>query len=140
MTKTFTCSIIATEFNKSLIDSMLEIASSELELLGIGLQSIIRVPGAYEIPLIADIELSKPAVGGLVVLGYIEKGETLHGEVMGHSVSNALVNLQLKLKKPIGLGIIGQGATYEQAEVRYENSARAAVRALKHVADLLGIQ
>ena len=99
-----------------------------------------RLPGAYEIPLIADIELSKPAVGGLVVLGYIEKGETLHGEVMGHSVSNALVNLQLKLKKPIGIGIIGPGATYEQAEVRYENSARAAVRALKHVADLLGIQ
>ena len=55
---------------------------------------------------------------GLVVLGYIERGETLHGEVMGHVVHTALVQLQLKYRKPVGIGIIGPGATAEQAQAQ----------------------
>ena len=33
---------------------------------------------------------------GLITLGYIERGETQHGEVMGHVVHRALVELQLR--------------------------------------------
>ena len=73
----------------------------------------------------------------LVVLGYIERGETLHGEVMGHVVHAALVQLQLSHRKPIGLGIIGPGATAEQAEARKVSSARAAVHAALRCREVL---
>jgi 6,7-dimethyl-8-ribityllumazine synthase len=90
---------------------------------------VVPVPGSYEVPLVADALLSRESIDALVVLGYIERGETLHGEVMGHTVHQALVQLQLQHKKPIGIGIIGPGATAEQAQVRKESYAAAALRA-----------
>ena len=129
--------VIAAEFNKPLIDAMLAVAIEAFRQAGHVPRRIVRVPGAYELPLMASVELAKPDIAGLIVLGYIEKGETLHGEVMGHVVCRALVEIQLKEQKPIGLGIIGPGATAEQAQVRHVGCATAAVKALLHVDALL---
>jgi len=52
----------------------------------------------------------------IVVLGYIEKGETKNGELMGHVVVKTIKDLELRYNKPIGIGIIGPGATHEQAK------------------------
>jgi 6,7-dimethyl-8-ribityllumazine synthase len=130
--------VVAAEFNKELIDVMIETAQDELKKAGAELVRVVRVPGSYEIPLIADAYLSQEGVDALVVLGYIERGETLHGEVMGHVVHNTLVQLQLKYRKPIGIGIIGPGATVEQAHARKINSALSAARAALRSCELLG--
>jgi 6,7-dimethyl-8-ribityllumazine synthase len=137
MTKEARYSIIAAEFNKVLIEGMLAVAQAEMKDCGLSCGRILHVPGCYEMPLVAEIEIAQPDVAGLIVLGYIERGETLHGEVMGHVVHRALVELQVKAKKPIGLGIIGPGATKEQAIVRQVGSAKSAVRAVKQVAEIL---
>lgn len=121
--------IIAAEFNKPLIDAMIEVATAEMTAKGAQLAGVLRVPGCYEIPLITDISLGRGDVDAAVLLGYIERGETLHGEVMAHVTGNALMDIQLKHRKPIGIGIIGPGATAAQAEVRKEGHARSAVRA-----------
>lgn len=129
--------IIAADFNQELVDVMVEVARQELDEAAAILARVVRVPGAFETPLVADILLGEPVIDGLVVLGHIERGETLHGEVMGHVVHTALVQLQLKHRKPVGMGIIGPGATHEQAEVRKEPAARAAVRAALRGCELL---
>ncbi len=121
--------ILAAEFNQKLMDAMIEAALNEVAAVGAALVRVVRVPGSYEIPLIADALLAQDGVDALVVLGYIERGETLHGEVMGHVVHNALVQLQLRYRKPAGVGIIGPGATAAQAETRKIDYACAAVRA-----------
>src|SRR5262245_28718252 len=128
-TKTISIAILAAEFNKELVDFMVEAASKEAAAVGANLVRVVRVPGSYEMPLLADRLLGLSQVDALVVLGYIERGETLHGEVMGHVVHTALVELQLRHGKPVGIGIIGPGATAEQAEVRKGPSAASAVRA-----------
>lgn len=129
--------IVAAEFNKELVDVMIDTARQDLEEAGAELVGIVRVPGSYEVPLIASAYLAQEGVDALVVLGYIERGETLHGEVMGHVVHAALVQLQLQYRKPIGLGIIGPGATAEQAQQRKITSARAAVGAALRSCELL---
>jgi 6,7-dimethyl-8-ribityllumazine synthase len=121
--------IIAAEFDKELVDEMIGAAAQEARDAGAVLVDVVRVSGCYEIPLIADLHLAQDRIDALVILGYIERGETQHGEVMGHVVHQALVQLQLKHRKPIGLGIIGPGAIREQAEARKTDYARAAVRA-----------
>lgn len=121
--------IVAAEFNKELVQFMIDTAQKELASAGAVLVQVARVAGSYEVPLMADIHLSREGVDAVVVLGYIERGETLHGEVMGHVVHQALVDLQLKYRKPIGIGIIGPGATLEQAQQRKGSSAVAAVQA-----------
>lgn len=126
------CAILAAEFARSIVDVMIDEATKEAAAGGAEVAKVVHVPGAYETPLLADALLTDPGIDFLVVLGFIERGETQHGEVMGHVVHAALIGLQLKHKKPLGIGIIGPGATTEQAEKRKVDYARAAVRAALH--------
>jgi 6,7-dimethyl-8-ribityllumazine synthase len=121
--------LLAAAFNDDVVGPMIREARAEAERRGGEVIKTVKVPGAYEIPLTADLLLKDKEVEILIVLGFIEKGETLHGEVMGHVVHRALLDLQLIARKPIGLGIIGPGATPEQAEQRKERYARDAVAA-----------
>jgi 6,7-dimethyl-8-ribityllumazine synthase len=91
--------------------------------------TVSRVRGAYEIPLITEALLKQAVITSVVVLGFIEQGETQHGEVMAHTVSTLLLNSSMKHGKAIGYGIIGPGASLEQAYYRKEPYARAAVQA-----------
>jgi 6,7-dimethyl-8-ribityllumazine synthase len=121
--------ILAADFNKQIVDPMIDAVMKDAASGKCEVGPIVRVPGAYEIPLAADLMLSDAGCAGLVVLGYIETGETLHGEVMGHVVHAALVDLSLKHRKPVGIGIIGPGASLAQAEARKIDYGRAALRA-----------
>ncbi len=121
--------LVAAQFHKEISDTMIRIASETIEKSGGVLSEIVHVPGCFEMPLAVKRLLAKKTVDAVVVLGPIEKGETLHGEVMGHVVLNALMTLQLSAMKPIGFGIIGPGATKEQARARMEGAAQAAVLA-----------
>ena len=121
---------LVAEFHRSLVDTMLFVAANEAKELGLKVVRTVRVTGSYETPLVAKKLLARRDVDALVVLGFIERGETLHGEVMGHVVHRALLEVSLAHDKPIGLGLIGPGATKKQAEARKKTSARAAVRAV----------
>ena len=128
--RTIDIAIVAADFHTALTEAMLEAAADEAERSGARIVHSVRVPGCYETPLLAEHVLARRDVEALVVLGCIERGETLHGEVMGHVVHRALVEASLRHGKPVGLGIIGPGATPKQAEARKDASARAAVRAV----------
>lgn len=123
--------IVAADFNRSIVDPMVAAAHEEATALGMTVGTEIRVPGSFELPLVAQALLERADVHALVVLGYIEQGETLHGEILGQVVYRSLVDLQLHHRKPMGLGIIGPGATLAQAEARRDGYARAAVRAAR---------
>jgi 6,7-dimethyl-8-ribityllumazine synthase len=122
--------IVAADFHEQLTLDMLAAANAEAKAFGARVLETVRVPGCYETPLVVDRLLAHRRIDALVVLGCIERGETLHGEVMGHVVHRALLEASLRHDKPVGLGIIGPGATPEQAQARKESSARTAVRAV----------
>lgn len=132
--------LVAAEFNKPLIAVMIATAKQTATELGAEVRLEVTVPGSYELPLVARRVITRSEIDAVVVLGYIEKGETLHGEVMGHVVHKALVDLSLSYLKPVAFGVIGPGATPEQAETRKEAYAAAAVsaalRALEAARDL----
>lgn len=121
--------MLVAEFNRPLVGAMLRSAEDEAKKLGARVTLVVRVPGTYETPLAGDAILRRGDIDALVVLGYIERGETQHGEVMGHVVHRALVEASLGSKKPVGFGFIGPGATEAQAKKRKDEYARSAVRA-----------
>jgi 6,7-dimethyl-8-ribityllumazine synthase len=121
--------IVVTQFNPTITEPMLLAALDEAALLGAEIQSVLHLPGAYEVPIAVNELLKSPEITAVVVLGFIEKGETQHGEVMAHVVTQAVLNSSLNHGKAIGYGIIGPGALVTQAEVRKDPYARAAVRA-----------
>ena len=61
---------------------------------------------------------------------WIEQGQTAHGRVMGQAVINAILNLQLDLMKPIGVGILGPEIQPDQIQERLVPYARDAVLAV----------
>lgn len=120
--------IVIGEFHKSLADEMLEDAKKAAQENGGEVVEVVWVPGTYEAPLMVKRLLLNEGIDCVVVLGYIERGETLHGEEMGATTSLLFKQLELEHGKPVGMGIIGPGATEEQARKRIAY-AGAAVRA-----------
>ncbi|MBK70514.1 MAG: 6,7-dimethyl-8-ribityllumazine synthase [Euryarchaeota archaeon] len=122
--------IVCGSFHKGEVSKMLDFAIDEAESKKWEVAETVWVPGSMEAPLALDRLLQREDIHGAVVLGIIEKGETDHGMVMGQSVTRAVIELQIKHGKPIGLGIIGPGAEPEHIEPRLEPHARAAVGAV----------
>ncbi len=125
--------IVLGSFHKSKIEEMLSearVAAKECDLKIIAEQ---WVPGSMEKPLALKRLLMRDDINAAVALGIIEKGETKHGLVMGEAVIHAIIQLQLELMKPIGLGILGPEVQPSQIPSRLKPHARAAVMAVKNM-------
>jgi 6,7-dimethyl-8-ribityllumazine synthase len=94
--------IIASQYNAHYVDAMLRAASAELKRSGASVQ-IVRVPGAFEIPVVARTlaRTSRPRLSGIICLGVILRGETVHAAHIGEAVSNALMQIQLEQEVPV---------------------------------------
>ena len=114
-------------FHKEEIQKMLEYATEEANSKNSEIFEIVWVPGSMEVPLALERLLERKDIDAAITLGIIERGETKHGLVMGQAVISAIIELQIKHNKPIGLGIIGPGAEAHHIEPRLEPHARAAV-------------
>lgn len=94
--------IVASRYNSQFVDAMLRAAKAELVRAGATVQ-VVRVPGAYEIPVVAARlarqEFSRPAA--ILCLGVILRGATVHAAHIGDAVSRALMDIQLATEVPV---------------------------------------
>ena len=88
------------KISKLLIDGTL----TKLKKNKISNFQIITVPGTFEIPVVLSNLLDK--YDAFIVLGCVIKGQTSHFNYLCSSVINALTNLSIKSRKPIGNGIL----------------------------------
>ncbi|HKZ90125.1 MAG TPA: 6,7-dimethyl-8-ribityllumazine synthase [Thermoplasmata archaeon] len=117
--------IVAAQFNAEVTDRMVESALEQAKDRNVRVSTVVRVPGAFEIPLAVQALLRRDDVDAVVAIGAVIKGETLHDEAIMAAVCPALLELGLRESKPVGLGITGPGVTDEQAIERIRNAARA---------------
>ena len=122
--------IVIGSFHRRQAEIMLESALDTAANHGLMVVNPVWVPGSMEKPLALKRLLLEPSVDGAVVLGVIEQGQTAHGRVMGQAVINAILNLQLDLMKPIGVGILGPEIQPGQIEERLAPYAHNAVLAV----------
>ncbi|TWU42335.1 6,7-dimethyl-8-ribityllumazine synthase [Novipirellula artificiosorum] len=108
--------IIASRYNPAICDSLVKAAVATLCEAGVDSQSIVvvRVPGAWELPLVARKMIDKAKVIGVVTLGCVIKGETTHDEHINRAVSLSLMQLSIETRIPIGFGLLTCN-TVEQA-------------------------
>ena len=126
--------IVACKFNYEITAVMLERAEAHARKMGAVIAEVAFVPGVFDSPLAVKRLLRKKSVDAVVVLGAVIKGETKHDELIALAAANAVVELSLKFNKPVALGVIGPGATWEQAEARAgEYAERSIDAALKMV-------
>ena len=83
---------------------------------------IINVPGVFEIPVTISKNIKK--FDGFIALGCVIKGQTPHFDFISQASTNAIMDLSIINKKPIGNGII-TCLNMSQAKVRKEKGAEA---------------
>ncbi len=92
--------IVASTYNLRYVDAMVRAAKAEILRAG-GTVQIVRVPGAYEISIIAARLARTKTFSGIVCLGVILRGATTHAQHIGEAVSNALVQIQIQHEVPV---------------------------------------
>ena len=90
--------IVASCFNPTYVDAML--ASTQKGLKG-HKQKVIRVPGAYEIPLQVQRLARTKKYDAIIALGLVWHGKTAHGTEILRAVTDALMHINLKYNVPI---------------------------------------
>ena len=84
---------------------------------------IINVPGAFEIPITISKNIKK--YDAFLALGCVIKGKTPHFDFISQAITNAIMNLSIINKKPIGNGVI-TCLNMSQAKARKKKGAEAA--------------
>jgi 6,7-dimethyl-8-ribityllumazine synthase len=100
--------IVVSQFNTHITLPLLEGALSRLKECGIKKEEIliVHVPGAVEIPLIAQIIAEKKQVAAIICLGAVIRGETDHYQYVCEQVSQGCQTVMLKYNIPVIFGIL----------------------------------
>jgi 6,7-dimethyl-8-ribityllumazine synthase len=94
--------IVASRYNARYVDAMLRAAKVELWRADVSRIQIVRVPGAYEIPVVAKrLARTSPGLSAIICLGVILRGQTVHAAHIGEAVNHALMQIQLAHEIPI---------------------------------------
>ena len=125
--------IVASEFNYDVTALMVERAKEEAEFLQVGVTSVVKVPGVYDMPLAVSMLMKKSDVDAVVALGAVIEGETSHDELVANQSARKMLDLSVENGKPLGLGVSGPGETRLQAQDRIEKAADAVRAAVKMV-------
>ncbi len=89
--------------------------------------NLIRVPGVLEIPVVISKNIKK--YDGFIALGCVIKGQTPHFDFISQATTNAIMDLSIDHRKPIGNGII-TALNKDQAEDRSTKKGKEAAIAV----------
>jgi 6,7-dimethyl-8-ribityllumazine synthase len=100
--------VVVSRFNSVVTERLLQGAIRGLRECGAPDESIevAHVPGAFEIPLVAESLARADRFDAVICLGAIVRGETPHHDYLARAVFDALQHLQVTYHVPIALGIL----------------------------------
>ena len=111
--------IVASRFNDFIVDRLLKAAVETLVGAGADAEDldIVRVPGAFEIPLALKLLAGGDRYDGLLAIGCVIRGETPHFDYVAGEASRGVADVSLEHRIPVGFGILTVD-TIEQARAR----------------------
>ncbi|CAL4322892.1 6,7-dimethyl-8-ribityllumazine synthase [Buchnera aphidicola (Myzocallis carpini)] len=143
--KTSKIAIIVPRFNDFINQHLLFGALDALKRIG-NLKNnnihIIRIPGAYEIPIISNIIANTEKYNGIIALGTIIQGETKHFDMIASTIFNKISEISIKNTIPISLGILTTNTVeqaIQRAGVKYGNKGYEAAITILEMINLIQI-
>ena len=117
--------IVVSRFNDFITERLLRGCLDELSKRGIERSRIIivRVPGAWEIPIIASQLARKKAIDAVICLGAVIRGETAHFDIVAQGSCAGIQQVALSTGKPVVLGVLTTENT-KQAYARSDDKKR----------------
>jgi len=131
--------IVASRYNARYVDGMLRAARAELKRAGVAEVRVVRVPGAFEVPVVAGaLARQHPGWDAVICLGVILQGQTSHAQHIGEAVTAGLTQIAVSTGVPMIHEVL-VFTNEEQARVRclgkeFNRGAEAAQTALNMAA------
>ena len=113
--------IVVADYYKDIAEGLIKSALKKIPKKNI--IKIIKVPGAFEIPVTISKNLKK--FDAFLALGCVIKGQTPHFDFISQASTKAIMDISVSQKKPVGNGII-TCLNMKQAKVRKNKGAEAA--------------
>ncbi len=100
--------IVASRFNSFIVDRLVEGALDCLRRHGAQEDrlTLVRVPGAFEIPLAAKLLADKKEIDAVICLGAVIRGSTTHYDYVCSEVSKGIAHVSLESRKPVIFGVL----------------------------------
>lgn len=100
--------IVAARFNDFIVDRLIGGALDYLSRHGLDTEdmTLIRVPGAFEVPLVCQRLAKSGKYDGLVALGAVIRGATPHFDYVCAETTKGIAHVMLESNLPIGFGIL----------------------------------
>ena len=98
-------SIVVTSWHEEITNGLLAGAERALKAAGNTDYKVIRVPGAFELPLGAQMAIKKGAEV-VIALGVVIQGDTPHFDYVCDAATSGLTRVQLDSSVPIGFGLL----------------------------------
>lgn len=101
--------IIAARFNAEVVERLLTTALGELGRLGVRPEDVVlvRVPGAFELPIAAHALLRSAAPpDAIVCLGAVIRGETPHFDFVAGAAADGILQVGLSTGRPVIFGVL----------------------------------
>ena len=112
--------IVLADYYGDISSALLKSAKNNLNNFSL---KVIKVPGVFEIPVTISKNINK--FDAFIALGCVIKGETPHFDFISSTSTQAIMNLSVDSKKPIGNGII-TCLNMKQAKARGKKGKEAA--------------
>ncbi len=135
--------IAVARFNHDLTEPLLDGARRTLEKYGAASIDVVRVPGAFELPLAASALARSGGADAVICIGAVVRGDTPHFEYVAGECAAGLTRVALDTGVPVVFGVLTVD-THEQAVDRIggkegHKGEEAAATAIEMVAVLRAI-
>lgn len=119
----FPIALVVSRFNPAITHELQQGAVNRLMSCGFSAEDItvVEVPGAVEIPLVAKLLAKKKAYGAIVALGAVIRGDTTHYDYVCKQVSDGCQQVTLEFETPVIFGVLTT-ENDEQARARVGGS------------------
>ncbi|MGL4398308.1 MAG: 6,7-dimethyl-8-ribityllumazine synthase [Luteolibacter sp.] len=132
--------IVASKYNEQFTDALVENTIQELgDLVPQGRVDLIRVPGAFEIPVMVASILDRDPPACVIALGVIIRGSTEHADLVASSVTYTLQQLAVQSMRPViheVLLVADEKQAYARCIGAQLNRGREAARAAAAMIDV----
>ena len=133
--------VVVSEFNSFITDQLLRGALQTLKSRSVPTACIevVHVPGAYEIPTAASFLAKTGQFDGIICIGCLIRGGTLHYELIAHEVARGIGNSALQTGVPHSFGVITcdtQEQAIDRAGLKAGNKGSEAALAAIQMASL----
>jgi 6,7-dimethyl-8-ribityllumazine synthase len=108
--------IVAARFNDYIVDALVRGALDALKRHGTADKNVelIRVPGCYDMPLVARKAAASKRYDAIIALGCVIRGQTAHFDFVAGECASGLARVQHDLGIPVAFGVLTT-ETVEQA-------------------------